>query len=123
MSVSTITGVISGSTVTITPTQITGYASSRPSKNIVHTIPDSDDVVVTLGDAGPRTGSLTLLFDDEADAATAEGILQVSQVFTLADSVTTTVGMKFVVTDTLTRQVASDGTYAWTVTFGFQETL
>jgi len=103
----------------IEPLAVSGYASTRRSNNIIHTIPGNSIPDVTLRPASLRTGTLTLVFGDEVTAAEAEHTHAIGGVFTLTSSARTTVSMAYVLSGDLTRELAPSG--QWNVTVGYQE--
>jgi hypothetical protein len=113
--------VDTGATI-INPILATGYESRRPARNIVHEIFDTTSVDVTLRPAGLRTGTLELLFADEASSKAAEDAIAAAGVMTFGDTDVTTVDMSFIVPagGDITRTL-HDSRTAWLVTFGYHE--
>jgi len=81
---------------TITPTLIDGYEAERIGGTIVHPILGRVNPDVTLRPAAMRTGTLRLLFIEEANAKTALDVLSTGAVFRL-NSDERDVSMSFVV--------------------------
>lgn len=108
----------------INPTEIDGYEPSIPVRNIVHTILGRSDPDVTFRPAGLRTGTLSLVFELEADAWAAVAALRVPQVLTLTDADVAVVNMSFVVAPGELRPTLDDATRSvWIVEVPFQEVL
>lgn len=109
----------------ITPTDVTVYSSTRTPQTIVHIIPGNPDPAVTLSDANLRSGSITLLFDNDSgtadtDSSGAETLLKLGNLFTLTDTTYPSINMQFVISGNVDR--ALDFDYGnWTVAFDYTE--
>ena len=115
--------VIAYSTGTIVPNIIDGYSSTRPGGTVVHPIAGSSSPDVTLRPAGTRTGTLRLVFEDEAESAAAEAALCAPEIFTLTSTDRPTLPMSFVIPESgrIEREL-DDGTRdAWVLRIDFQE--
>lgn len=114
---------ITDGTTTSTPVAVLGYESKRSGQNIVHAVIGRADPDVTLRPAGLRTGTLTLLFESEADAAECEVMHAAAVVLAMADSDVSTVGMSYVVSGAVTRSLDDASRSLWTVAVEYQEVL
>lgn len=107
---------------TITPEVVNGFASSRQARSIVHTILGRPDPDITFRPAGLRKGELTLVFETGAEAAAAEAVLVVPQVFGLNDPDVPQVSMSFVVADgEIQNALDLETQRVWIVRVPFQE--
>lgn len=88
---------ITNGTATIAPTIVTGWKAARSVRTIAHDIIGRSDPDVTFAPAGLRSGTLEVLFDDEAAATVAFDLLIGAYEWTLADPDRASVGMTFVV--------------------------
>ncbi|WP_157540754.1 hypothetical protein [Microbacterium sp. XT11] len=114
--------VIVHSAGTITPKVVQGFESARAARTIVHTILGRADPDITYRPAALRSGTLTLVFANGADAAAAEAVLVMPQTFTLSDTAVPQVAMKFVVAGGDVVRTLDDGTRTvWTVKIPFRE--
>ncbi len=107
----------------ITPVLIDGYESERAAGSRVHRILGSANVDVTLRPAGPRRGTLRLLFDDEAMSGAAELALARGEVFTLDVAERASTQMRFVIPEggALSRELDADTRSHWIVAAAFHE--
>jgi hypothetical protein len=114
---------ISDGTTTITPASVTELRSAQPARTIAHEI-IGGDTEYTLRDAGPRTGSLVLVFEVEADADAARAALAASAVWTFTHPDRPSAGMSFVVVGG-DRSVEPDPqtAAAWTIAVPFGEVV
>lgn len=103
----------------ITPALVLGYRSARPSGTIVQPVLGGG-VDVLVQPAKPRTGTLEFLFLTEAAAKTAEDLHSSAYYFTLADSDLSSVGMRYVVTGDILREL-HENRARWLLTVPFQE--
>lgn len=62
---------------------LAGHTAENEARTLVHEIPGSSDVVVTLRPASPSTGTLRLLFMDQQDADQARRFHLGAHVFTV----------------------------------------
>lgn len=111
-------------TVTLEPTLVLGYQSSRPIRNMVKPILGSSESDVTFRPAGRRTGTLSLLFtgdDAEVTSEAAETTLALGGVFSLNSDDRATVEMAFVLSSSINRELDPTTRRAWVVAFEYQE--
>lgn len=111
----------SDGTTTLMPVLVNGYAASRASRNIVHSIIGSNVSAVALQPSGLRTGSLSTLWPTLADAFAFADFLSAASLFTLTDADQPAVNMSFVVTDTIEPALDDETRVLGTVSFSFQE--
>lgn len=104
------------------PTLVVGYQTSRESGNIVHTIIGRSDPVVTLRPAKLRTGTLGLLFEQEADAWECVYQHSLVGVGRLEDSDLPDLYMVYVVDGSVNIE-PQQGTSVWMVSIDYQEIL
>lgn len=119
-----MTDTITAGAVTIEPTVIEGFRSSRESRNKLHPILGSAETDVTLRPASRRSGDLTLVFgsaDAEADSAEAEAALATGEVYELVPDAVMSIAMSFVVTGSIERELDPQTRTVWLVRFGFME--
>lgn len=114
-----MTTITQGATVH-TPRFVDGYESSRPSRNIAHAIIGNPESAVTSRAAGLRVGTLRAQFSTESPAIACELDLAGSGIFVLADS-DITVGMNFLTTGQIRRQLDPQTRNRWWVVFDFIE--
>lgn len=112
---------ISDGDTSVTPITADGYSTAQAPGNIVHQIIGGLPVV-TLRPAQPRSGTLALLFDTEADAEAARALLATAAQFTYADTDLLTVGMTFVLDGQgITPALENETRTLWTVGVGYLE--
>lgn len=117
-----MSSTISDGTTTITPAEVDGYDSARPSRNLVHDIIGTTEPAVTLRGAGLRTGTLSCVMGtDRALATQLEAMLSAPGVFTFATSDVADLGMSFIVAGDLHVQLDDDTRSVWIVAVPFQE--
>ena len=121
-----MTDLITAGAVTITPSLILGYESTREPRTIVHAIMGLESPDTTLRPAGLRKGRMELGFTGataEADSRAAETTLATPAVFSLVSSDRLTVQMSFVLPEggSLTRALEDQTRAAWVVAFDWQE--
>lgn len=105
------------------PIQVNGYQASRPARTVAQQIANSSEVAVTVIPAGPRSGSLELLYDDPVDAMAAETLFASGSLFVFADTDVPEVGMTFAPADGDVGTEQDDTREAWLVTVPFVEVL
>jgi hypothetical protein len=108
---------------TSNPQMVVGYDSARAGQNVFNSVLGRSNPDVTLLPAAPRTGTLTYLFTNEADAAECERMHQGTELLTLADSDLSTIGMTYVLDGNLRRQLDPETRSVWTVAVDFQEVI
>lgn len=106
---------------TITPLLVLGYASKRESRNVVHQVIGRTGDDVTLRPASLRTGTLTMLFANEADALACEQMHAAGAVFTLVDDDLSSTTMLYILAGSLPRVLDDQTRRRWTVAVDFQE--
>lgn len=115
---------LSNGTTTITPTTVDGYEALQEARTIAHTIIGRAADDFTLRPAGPRTGTLKLVFDDAASADEARTLHAGVHVWTLVDPDVSTIGMQYVVEGGSISPALDDETRAvWIVSVPFREVL
>lgn len=117
-----MTTTITYSGGTLTPELVDGYQAARSSRNVEHVVLGRAGSDFTLRPAALRSGTLTLLFPLEADAAEALTALSAPEAFTLASDDRTTLDMEFVVVGSGADMALDDATRdVWIVSLPFQE--
>ena len=120
-----MTAQITGGATLIAPTTILGYSSVREAGTLVHPILGGGSPDVTLRPAQLRSGTLSLAFLDpatsEADSREAESVLSGPVTFTLVESDRATLGMAFVVSGQIRRELDPETRADWTVEFDYTE--
>lgn len=117
-----MTTTITAGSATITPLLVEGYEATRAGGALVHQILGAAAPDVTLRPAGMRTGTLVLLFSDEAQAHAADSALAGAVIAALVDT-TRSIGMSFVIPDGQGIALALDATTRnhWHLSVPFQE--
>jgi hypothetical protein len=110
-----------GTTARTTPLLTAGYQSSRQSRTVVHEVLGRSYPDVTVFPMSLRSGTLTLVYDNEADAAEAERMHAAGQVMTYADSDLPSASMTYIVSGTLTRELDPQTRTVWLVAVAYQE--
>ncbi len=111
----------SGTGSTTSPELVLGYDTARESRNIVHDL-ISGDIAVTLIAPRPRSGTLELLYFDEAAAFAGLALHEQETTFTLDDDDSAGVSMTYVVSGSGIRLTLDDETRdAWVLSVGYQE--
>jgi hypothetical protein len=117
-----MTATLTKGAVTLYPTSVIRYRSSRPARTIVHELIDDGEPDYSLRDAGPRTGTLELVFELEADAAAAELAHAVAGVWTFDDPNRPTLGMSYLVAEGgIERELDDQTGAAWHVRVPYRE--
>lgn len=116
-----MTVTITDGVSTSTPFTMQGYSSTRVSQNVFHPVIGRADDDVTLRPAGLRSGTVTFLFDNEADAAACGTLHAGAAILTLADDELATVGMTYVVSGNTVQTLNNDTLTVWLVAADFQE--
>lgn len=115
----TITPV--GTTTTIIPDFVAGYAATYPTRNVLHAALNRRTRTATVNGSGLRTGTLTILFVDEDDKTNAVEILNSPAVFQLSSSDLNSIDMLFVIAGNVTEQLDPEAQAGWLVTFDLEE--
>lgn len=113
--------LITSGTDTITPDLVLGYDAERESGNIIHPILGSENPDVTFRPARLRTGTLELLFHDEAEAVAAVHILAIAEVCAVVSDEREAVVMTFVLAGRLGHTLEDQTRDMWIVRVGYQE--
>lgn len=117
-----MSATISTASGTITPTLVTSYESGRASGSVLHELVGGGEAV-SMRTATMRTGTLELLFADEASAAAAETAHIAPGRFTLTYPERPSVEMTYVVAPggNVGRMLEQDTRDTWRVTVDFKE--
>ena len=116
-----MTSTISDGATSITPLQVTDYKSTRQSRNILHDVQGKAFPDATAMPAGPRTGTLTFLFGNEADALRCEIMHTGTAVLTFTDSDVSSAGMTYLADGSINRILDPQTRALWLVEVAFQE--
>jgi hypothetical protein len=111
---------ITSSAATISPDLSVGYSWDSASQNIVHRLLTNPEPIITLRPAEPRSGTLTLLFRDDAAALECERIHKLAEVFTLTDTTRPGADMRYVVDGRVGVELDPSTGHIWIVTVDFQ---
>lgn len=103
-----------------TPELVLGYAGTRESRNIVHSLISGGVAVSLIAPAG-RSGEFQLLYETEADAFDALDLFAEETSFTITGGEIPAVEFTFVVTDSTMVELDDDTRAVWVVTLGYQE--
>jgi hypothetical protein len=103
------------------PLVVEGYQSARQSRHVFNDVLGRAFPDVTLAPAGPRRGTLTMLFGSEAEALACEQMHTGTSVLTFADSDLPTAGMTYVADGSITRRLEPSTLVLWSVSVDFQE--
>lgn len=108
---------------TLLPTLVLGYKSRRISGNKTHTTVGSTDVGVTFKGAGLRTGTLVLLFPNEAAALAAENLHSDVGTFVFTSDDLPLANMTYIPNGVIEAALDSATRLRWTVSIEYQEVL
>lgn len=103
-----------------TPLEVTGYAATRASRNVIHDTIDGG-LAVVLVSPRPRSGTLELLYDDEAAAFAALNMHALETTFSLSSTERGAVGMTYVLAGDLTIELEGQTRHLWLVRVAYQE--
>lgn len=119
----TVTITYPGAVDTINPDQIDGYDSERESGNVLHPIAGRASGDATLAPAQLRTGTLRLVFADEAASKAAEDAHSLPVAFTFSASDLSTVDMYYILQPggRVRRSIDEETRNAWLLEVPFQE--
>lgn len=106
---------------TVQPLLVIPWETRQTMGNIVRGVVGDGEPYITLEPAQRRSGQLELLFDTEADAEAARGVLAQLGAFTLDYPERTSIEMRFIVTGDLSVQLNAETSQHWLVGFDFQE--
>jgi hypothetical protein len=112
---------ISDGTTTLTPMTVLGWAASREPRSRVHQLIGSQAPDVTLRPHALRSGTLSILCEDEAAAIAMEALHAAGVVLTLADDDVTSVGMSYVVSGPLRTELDPVTLVRWLVIADYTE--
>jgi hypothetical protein len=112
--------VLDGSGDSFNPIMVLRVDSSIESANEVSTLINGTIAVVLVGDR-PASGTLTVLFDDDAAMTSAREILARPASFQLVDPTRPVVNMTFVRSGTLTPGMHDEVRDVWEFQIGYQE--
>jgi len=115
-----VTTTITSGTTTFTPILIRDYQSTQTSGNLIHELLGGE-VDVTLREASTRSGSLQLLFPDEATAQACRAAHASAAVFELHQTDATSVEMTYVVDGRLEVAPDEEAENVWWVTVEYRE--
>lgn len=114
-------------TTAVQPIVIDGWESVRTVRTVVQQVVGGG-VDAWLQPAAPRSGTLSAIFFDAADAFALEALLAAGTVLTFADTDRPNRAMTFVAQDSINVTQGDDivqtpggDFYVWSVGFGFQE--
>ena len=114
---STITAEAGGTT---TPTLVLGYATTRAGRNIVHDL-IGGGIAVVLVAPRPRSGTLELLYESEADAAACFDLHSLETTYTLVDPERPGIGMVYAIDGDIGLALDNDTREMWIVSIPYQE--
>lgn len=98
------------------------FATEQQSRHIVHEILDGPPVF-TLRPAGPRTGTLSLLFTTEGAADDARDVHTLPAVFSYADTDRPSANMEYIVTGLLGVKLDPETAARWVLAVPFTEVI
>jgi len=116
-----VSSTFTGPTLAAYPLLVTQWNATSTTRHIVHEILGNPIPDVTLQPAGPRTGTMGALFDNETDATALHTALRGTDVLTFSDDDTATTGMTFIANGDVTITTDSQSQSYWTVTFTYLE--
>ncbi len=105
------------------PRIVDGFAPQAESGNVVHPLIAPGQIAVTLVGDLPRTGALSLVYDDDTEAEAARVLLGRPVAFAFADPDRPVVNMTFVRAGTITPAVHDALRDLWVFEVGFQEVI
>jgi len=105
----------------VSPTLVLGYRSTRPARNLVHSIIDRADPDVTLKPAGLRTGTMQLFHLTLATALACEALHALEGVCTLEDTDLPELDMSYIAAGDITLELDPDTRKRWVVSLEYQE--
>lgn len=115
----TITATESG--LTTTPDVMTRYEVGLASQNIIHDVSGGGNVAVSLIEPRPRSGTLELVYKDEASARAAFEMHGLAEAFELSDTDIPRAAMTYVIDGNLSLVLDAATRSVWLLTVGFQE--
>jgi hypothetical protein len=112
---------LSNGVTTITPTLVTGWASTQQSNTQLHAIIGNASPDVTVRPANLRAGTLGLVFSTEADAETCRTMHSAANIFTLTSTDLDQIDMSYVVAGTIAVTLDDTTLNTWIVDIDYQE--
>lgn len=116
---STLIGQIDNYSAAVSPVLVTQYSATFTTKHLLHDVLGSATPDITLQPAGPRSGTMAALLDQERDAARLFQMLQGTTVMFFTDDDTDTTGMTFVANGSVTLSTDDQDKKYWVVTFDY----
>lgn len=106
---------------TTSPTVLYGWAPRTESANIVHNLLTPGAIAIVLHGDMPRSGSLSLVYDNDTDAEAARLLLGRPCLFTLTDSERPVVDMTFARYGQMSPAIHDEVENVWVFDVGYQE--
>ena len=107
---------------TTTPELVLGYTTERTSATEVHDLL-SGDIAVTLVKPRPRSGTLALLYPEEADAWAGFDLhTEQADTFTLTEALVASVGMSYVALSA-SLELDDETRSVWVLSVEYQEVI
>lgn len=110
-----------GATGIVLPLLVTQWNATANTRHIVHDVLGNPWPDITVQPAGPRTGTMSALFDNEADAAALFAMLTGTTVVTFSDDSTSITAMRLLANGSVTIAQDDQDRTKWVVTFAYQE--
>jgi hypothetical protein len=98
---------------TLTPLALTGYALTRPTRNVKHDIIGTPIPDITYADAGLRSGTLEFLFGSLAEAQAADSMFSDFGYTIMSDTDRDDIELKFVADGNIAVELAEDRIHAF----------
>lgn len=118
-----MSATITGTGIASYPLLVTQWSATSNTRHLVHEILGNPIPDITLQPAGPRTGTMSALFDSEDGAALLYGALRGTDVLTFSDDDTATTVMDFIANGTVNTTTDSQNQSFWTVTWDYLEVI
>lgn len=112
--------ITSDSGASVSLLDITRVEAGSESANVIHQNLNGTSSLVLLGDR-PQTGTLTLLFDNDADMAAARDLLRTPSTFRLECPARPVVSMSFIRTGSMSPVMHDEIRHVWELQIGYQE--
>jgi len=103
-----------------TPVLVDGFTGTRTSRTVVHTLLNSGDPAISIRPAGLRTGTLSALFETQAQAQALADALATGAVQRYTDS-DAGGSFRFVPSGRIEVRLDDSTRAAWWVTFDYSE--
>lgn len=110
-----------GATGVALPLLVTQWNATATTRHLVHDVLGNPWPDITVQPAGPRTGTMSALFDNEADAAALFAMLTGTTVVTFSDDSTSITAMRLLANGSVTIAQDDQDRTKWVVTFAYQE--